>query len=116
MKRGADRWRALPRRVLMAPIRAYRLLLSPWLGTACRFSPTCSAYALQALADHGARRGGALMLYRLARCHPWCAGGIDPVPDPLSARAAASHRRPRLFSDLLTPAPADVTAQRKTSV
>lgn len=69
-------------RVLMGIVHAYRLLLSPWLGSACRFEPTCSAYALQALQTHGAAAGSYLTLRRLARCHPWCAGGHDPVPPP----------------------------------
>ena len=71
----------LPRRFLIALVRAYRLLLSPWLGSSCRFEPTCSAYALQALQRHGALAGTGLTLARIARCHPWCAGGHDPVPD-----------------------------------
>ena len=71
-------------RALMAPVRAYRLLLSPWLGSQCRFEPTCSAYALLALERHGAARGAALAGWRLLRCHPWCAGGHDPVP-PISS-------------------------------
>lgn len=70
-----------PRRVLMLPVRAYRLLLSPWLGSACRFEPTCSAYALQALERHGALAGSYLTTARLLRCHPWCHGGLDPVPE-----------------------------------
>lgn len=68
------------RAVLMGLVRGYRLLLSPWLGSACRFEPTCSAYALQALERHGAAWGSALTAGRLVRCHPWCAGGHDPVP------------------------------------
>jgi putative membrane protein insertion efficiency factor len=68
------------KRLLIALVKAYRLLLSPWLGSACRFTPTCSAYALQALQHHGAGRGSYLVLRRLGRCHPWCAGGHDPVP------------------------------------
>lgn len=71
---------AVPQRSLMALVRAYRFFLSPWLGSACRFEPTCSAYALQALAQHGAAAGSYLTLRRLGRCHPWCAGGHDPVP------------------------------------
>ncbi len=67
-------------RVLIALVKGYRLLLSPWLGSACRFEPTCSAYALQALELHGAAQGSYLTVRRLARCHPWCAGGHDPVP------------------------------------
>ncbi len=71
----------LPRRALMALLRGYRLLLSPWLGPSCRFEPTCSAYALQAIERHGAAAGSYLAARRLARCHPWCAAGYDPVPD-----------------------------------
>ncbi len=82
----------LPRRLLILLVRAYRLLLSPWLGSACRFEPTCSRYAIDALQQHGAAAGSALMLARLARCHPWCAGGCDPVPT----------QPPRLFRGLST--------------
>ena len=67
-------------RLLMGLVRAYRLLLSPSIGSACRFEPTCSAYSLQALEKHGAGWGSYLTLARLVRCHPWCAGGHDPVP------------------------------------
>lgn len=67
-------------RALMALVRGYRLLLSPWLGSGCRFTPTCSAYALEALERHGALRGSGLTAWRLVRCGPWCAGGHDPVP------------------------------------
>ena len=67
-------------RLLMRLVRAYRLLLSPSMGSACRFEPTCSAYSLQALEKHGAGWGSYLTLTRLVRCHPWCAGGHDPVP------------------------------------
>lgn len=63
------------------PVRAYRLVLSPWVGHSCRFQPTCSAYALEALEKHGALRGGWLTLRRIARCHPFGASGIDNVPD-----------------------------------
>ncbi|NML42540.1 membrane protein insertion efficiency factor YidD [Ramlibacter sp. G-1-2-2] len=69
------------KRVLMAVVQAYRLILSPWLGNACRFTPTCSAYSLQALERHGAAAGAYLTVARIARCHPWCDGGLDPVPD-----------------------------------
>jgi putative membrane protein insertion efficiency factor len=70
------------------PVRAYRLLLSPWVGHGCRFQPTCSVYALEALERHGAARGTALMLWRLVRCHPWGGSGYDPVPgaDPAHDR------------------------------
>ncbi|GAB1437218.1 hypothetical protein MASR2M32_34730 [Sphaerotilus sulfidivorans] len=88
------RLRRWPSAALIGLIRAYRLLLSPWLGSSCRFEPTCSAYGLVALERHGARRGGALTLWRIARCHPWCQGGHDPVPD----RSPPSRR---LFTSLL---------------
>ena len=61
-------------------VRAYRYLLSPLLGPRCRFHPTCSAYALEALQSHGALRGSWLSVRRLLRCHPLHAGGLDPVP------------------------------------
>ncbi|WP_038202427.1 membrane protein insertion efficiency factor YidD [Xenophilus azovorans] len=82
------------RRLLIAVVRGYRLLLSPWLGGACRFTPTCSLYAIEALERHGAARGSYLAARRLVRCQPWCAGGYDPVP------AAAGRRGPGLFSSL----------------
>jgi hypothetical protein len=62
-------------------VKAYRYLLSPSLGTACRFEPTCSLYALEALQQHGAGVGSYLTLKRIGRCHPWCDGGHDPVPE-----------------------------------
>lgn len=71
------RW---PRLVLAWPVRAYRFFLSPWLGSACRFEPTCSGYALDALDLHGAAVGSYLAARRVLRCHPWCNGGLDPVP------------------------------------
>jgi len=67
--------------LLIAVVKAYRLVLSPWLGSSCRFTPTCSAYALQALESHGAGTGSYLTLKRLSRCHPWCRGGYNPVPE-----------------------------------
>ncbi|MFZ9708141.1 MAG: membrane protein insertion efficiency factor YidD [Steroidobacteraceae bacterium] len=66
--------------LLRAIVRGYQLVLSPWLGPRCRFHPTCSHYALEALELHGAWRGSALALRRLLRCHPWGEGGYDPVP------------------------------------
>ena len=70
----------LPQRVLTALVRGYRLLLGPWLGNACRFEPTCSVYSIKAIETHGAAIGVYMTLHRLARCHPWCQGGHDPVP------------------------------------
>jgi len=61
-------------------IRGYQLLVSPLLGPRCRFHPSCSQYAIEALGQHGSLRGGWLALRRLSRCHPWHAGGYDPVP------------------------------------
>ena len=70
-----------PTRVLLALIRAYRRFVSPLFRPHCRFHPTCSAYALEAITVHGAARGTLLALRRIARCHPWNAGGLDPVPE-----------------------------------
>lgn len=70
----------LPQRALIGAVKAYRVLLSPSLGTSCRFEPSCSAYALLALQRHGAAAGAYLTLRRLSRCQPWCDGGHDPVP------------------------------------
>ena len=61
-------------------VRAYRYLLSPWWGRSCRFAPTCSEFAVEALERHGALRGSWLAVRRVSRCHPWHAGGFDPVP------------------------------------
>ena len=69
-----------PAMVLAAAIRAYRYLISPMLGPTCRFYPSCSCYAEQALQQHGAIRGTYLTVRRLMRCHPWHEGGYDPVP------------------------------------
>ena len=76
---------AIIRGALVAGIRAYRLLVSPWLGGHCRYEPTCSAYAIEAIETHGAWRGSFLAVARIGRCHPFHAGGHDPVP-PRSAR------------------------------
>jgi putative membrane protein insertion efficiency factor len=67
-------------RALLLAIEAYRVTLSPLLGGFCRFQPTCSAYAAEAVRRHGARRGSLLALGRLLRCQPFHRGGIDPVP------------------------------------
>jgi putative membrane protein insertion efficiency factor len=69
-----------PKKLLGALVRAYRYFISPVLPPACRFHPSCAAYAEQALQDHGALRGGWLAARRLCRCGPWQAGGFDPVP------------------------------------
>jgi hypothetical protein len=80
--------RTIPVLALTGLIRLYRLILSPWVGMHCRFHPSCSHYAEQALAVHGFWRGSWLTIRRLGRCHPWHEGGADPVP------AARSNRIP----------------------
>ena len=71
----------LSARLLSLPVRGYRLLFSPWVGFNCRYHPTCSAYALEALQRHGGLRGSWLAFRRIARCHHWGGSGIDNVPD-----------------------------------
>jgi putative membrane protein insertion efficiency factor len=73
---------------LLLALRAYQLGISPFLGQNCRFYPSCSEYARQAIELHGAARGTLLAARRLCRCHPWHAGGCDPVPAPATARPA----------------------------
>lgn len=71
----------LPRRLLEAMIRGYRFAISPMFPRSCRFEPTCSQYALEALERYGARRGSWLIVKRVARCNPFVSGGFDPVPE-----------------------------------
>ncbi|MFG0382783.1 membrane protein insertion efficiency factor YidD [Pseudomonas sp. zbq_18] len=68
------------KRLLLSLVRLYQYLISPLLGPRCRFHPSCSHYAIEAIERHGALRGGWLAVRRLGRCHPWHAGGYDPVP------------------------------------
>jgi putative membrane protein insertion efficiency factor len=70
----------LPARLLRGLVYVYRVTVSPLLGPSCRFEPSCSAYALEALERHGARRGAWLSLRRVLRCHPFHPAGFDPVP------------------------------------
>lgn len=74
--------------LFLGVIRAYRYVLSPWIGNTCRYWPTCSAYALEAIELHGPLRGSWMMLARLARCHPYASGGVDPVPARFSWHCA----------------------------
>ena len=67
-------------KVLIALVRAYQVVLSPFVGGACRFMPSCSEYAVEAIARHGALRGSRLALKRIGRCHPFGRAGFDPVP------------------------------------
>ena len=78
--------------ILQALVRGYRYFLSPLLAPACRFHPSCSAYAEEALQRHGALRGSWLSARRICRCGPWHPGGVDPVPGPLGARSAEPAR------------------------
>lgn len=66
--------------VLILPIRFYQLCISPMLGPSCRFTPTCSQYAVEALRKHGLMKGSWLAVRRICRCHPWGGSGYDPVP------------------------------------
>ena len=74
------------RYVLIGMLRVYRAVISPLYGDVCKFHPTCSAYALDAVTTHGSVKGTWLALKRLARCHPWSLGGYDPVPGTEHAR------------------------------
>lgn len=84
------RWLRHPvRGLLVALVRGYQLLISPLLGPTCRYYPSCSRYAIQALETHGVLRGSWLAIRRLLRCHPWSPGGVDHVPP---ARSTAAER------------------------
>lgn len=72
-------------------LKGYRLFVSPLYGQVCRYHPSCSAYALEAVTVHGAMRGGWLAVRRLGRCHPWAAGGVDPVPPARSTSPSHSQ-------------------------
>lgn len=79
------------RQVLIAVIQLYRWCLSPLLGSNCRYYPTCSCYAQESIARHGALRGTWLAVRRLLRCHPWHDGGFDPVPDAPPTLRRTTH-------------------------
>lgn len=89
------------RQLAVLPARLYQWVISPLLPPSCRFTPTCSAYAIEAILTHGLVRGTGLAVWRLLRCNPWSAGGVDPVPParvspcPSSRGRAAPKRRPR---------------------
>ena len=80
--------------LLIGLVRAYQLLVSPLLGQTCRYYPSCSAYAVQALEVHGAVKGTWLAVRRLLRCHPWAAGGVDHVPPRHDHSSATSPDSP----------------------
>jgi uncharacterized protein len=73
-------------KLLKVFIRLYQLLLSPFWGAQCRFHPSCSCYAMEALDKHGALKGTGLAVYRILRCNPWADGGLDPVPEKKSKK------------------------------
>lgn len=77
--------------LLIAFLKAYRLIVSPLYGQVCKFHPSCSAYGLEAVETHGAWRGGRLAIRRIGRCHPWSRGGYDPVPGTPAAAAWADE-------------------------
>ncbi len=95
----------LPQKVLLGLVKAYRLLFSAWIGNVCRYYPSCSQYALDALNRHGALGGSSLAAWRVLRCNPWSAGGCDPVPgqNPLQG----------LFTRLLPTAGDDLPESKK---
>jgi putative membrane protein insertion efficiency factor len=88
----------LPRNGLMTLVRGYRFFFSPWVGQACRFTPTCSAYTLEALNRHGALAGTTLGAWRVLRCQPWCDGGHDPVPPADTKWLSRLLRKPPIDS------------------
>ena len=77
--------------LLIGFLRAYRLLISPLYGQVCRYHPSCSAYALESVTTHGSLRGTWLAVRRLGRCHPWAAGGYDPVPPRAHRGPSPAH-------------------------
>jgi putative membrane protein insertion efficiency factor len=81
------------RRLALILIEAYRLAISPWLGNHCRFTPSCSQYALTAIERFGLRRGGWLAVRRIACCHPWHEGGLDPVPGRLDQQCSEHEKK-----------------------
>jgi putative membrane protein insertion efficiency factor len=97
----------LPRRLLRTLVRAYQLLFSAWVGNVCRYHPSCSHYALQALERHGAFGGTALAAWRILRCNPWSLGGDDPVP--------SAHPFTGLFTRLLPAGADDLSDPKKPS-
>ena len=82
------------RRLAVLPVRIYQWTISPVLPPSCRFHPTCSAYAIEAVLTHGILKGGWLALRRILRCHPWSAGGYDPVPPPKNSSLSSYQEQP----------------------
>ena len=78
------------KRILLAMLRFYKRSISPLLPNACRFTPTCSEYAMEAIQKHGALKGTGLAIWRVLRCNPFCKGGYDPVPEPKQHKESIS--------------------------
>jgi uncharacterized protein len=98
----------LPRNACVVVLRAYRAVISPLYGQVCRYHPSCSRYALEAIQQYGVVRGSAMGAWRIARCNPWAAGGIDDVPD---------RRRPypiSRFGFVLPPSPSGTVAETRS--
>ena len=92
LSRPFRRWQRWAVCALIVPIKGYQWVISPLLGQRCRFWPSCSQYAIEALRLHGPFKGSVLAVKRLGRCNPLCKGGIDPVPEPLPKKP---HRQSR---------------------
>ena len=82
----------LPRNVCVLILRGYRAVISPLYGDVCRYYPSCSAYTLGAIQQHGVIKGVALGAWRIARCHPWAKGGVDDVPEPRRSSPVAQYQ------------------------
>jgi uncharacterized protein len=89
---GSQRLRAAPKNLLLLLLRGYKRALSPMFLPSCRYVPTCSEYAAEAIEIHGAFRGSAMAIWRLLRCHPFVRGGFDPVPNRLDAEISPRTR------------------------
>jgi uncharacterized protein len=105
------------RAALLAAVRFYQRAISPALPPRCRFYPTCSAYALEAIEQHGAARGSWLAVRRLVKCAPWHPGGVDLVPEPGTARGGRSSSTAEpLPAAALVPRPAPRAPQEESSL
>jgi putative membrane protein insertion efficiency factor len=82
--------------LLIGLLRAYRFAISPLYGQVCRYHPSCSAYALEAVTVHGSVKGTWLAVRRVGRCHPWAAGGYDPVPEKVGPTKTSRHEPGKL--------------------
>jgi len=109
MNRALTTVALLPRNACVVVLRAYRAVISPMYGTVCRYHPSCSRYALEAIQQYGVVRGSTMGAWRIARCNPWAAGGIDDVPAP--RRPYALNR----FGFVLAPHPEQSTPLPRSS-